>query len=69
MEPNVGATDRSVRLVVGAVLALAGITGFAGLWATNAIVAALLVVLGVVLLGTGLTQQCLLYRPFGIDTS
>ena len=68
MEANVGTTDRSVRLVVGAVLALAGITGFAGLWGANTIVAALLVLVGVVLLGTGLTRQCLLYRPLGIDT-
>lgn len=68
MEQNVGATDRSVRLVAGAVLALAGIAGFAGLWATNTVVAVLLVLVGAVLLGTGLTRQCLLYRPLGINT-
>lgn len=69
MEINVGSTDRSVRIVLGALLAVAGVAGLVGLWAANTIVAAVLTLVGVVVLGTGFTRRCLLYRPFGIDTS
>lgn len=68
MEKNVGSTDRYVRIVVGIVLAAVGLAGFAGMVAFGPIVAAVLLVVGAVLLGTGLTQRCLLYQPFGIDT-
>ena len=69
MERNVGPADRSVRVVLGAILAAAGLAGFLGLWAANTAVATVLVVVGIVFLGTGLAGQCLLYRPFGIDTN
>lgn len=69
MEINVGSTDRSVRIVLGALLAVAGVAGFLGLWAANTLVAAVLTLVGVVVLGTGVTRRCLLYKPFGIDTS
>lgn len=68
MEQNVGSTDRYVRIVVGLVLAVVGLAGFAGMVAAGPIVAAILLVVGAVLLGTALTQRCLLYQPFGIDT-
>lgn len=69
MERNVGSTDRSVRIVLGLVLGVLGVAGLLGYWATSAVLAAVLLVVGVVLLGTGLSRSCLLYRPFGIDTS
>lgn len=69
MEINVGSTDRSVRIVLGALLAVAGVAGFLGLWAANTIVAAVLTLVGVVVLGTGITRRCLFYKPFGIDTN
>lgn len=69
MEANVGSMDRTVRIVVGIVLGIVGIAVFAGpLSDLGAIVGALALVAGAVMLGTGLTRQCLLYRPFGIDT-
>lgn len=63
---NVGPVDRVIRLVAGAaLLALTLLTGFAagtpGLWW-----AALAV--GVVLLATGATRVCPLYRLFGVRT-
>lgn len=69
MEPNVGSMDRSVRIVVGIVLGIVGIAVFAGpLSGLGTVVGAIALVAGVVMLGTGLTRQCLLYRPLGIDT-
>lgn len=69
MAQNVGSTDRMIRIVLGAVLAAAGLAAFGGLWGNSTVIAAVLVLVGLVLLGTGFTQQCLIYRPFGIDTS
>ena len=64
---NESTIDRVVRGVLGAGLLVAA---FAGLGLTSAkplgIVAALI---GAVLLFTAATGSCLLYRPFGIDTS
>jgi len=69
MEQNVGSVDRNVRIVVGIVLGIVGIAVFAGpLSSLGAIVGGLALIVGAVMLGTGLTRQCLLYRPFGIDT-
>jgi hypothetical protein len=73
MEKNVGRTDRLVRFVVGGVLAVVGLAALGGLFSiaagTAGLVAAVVaLVLGVVLIATGYTRSCLLYRPFGIDT-
>lgn len=69
MEQNVGTTDRYVRIIVGIVLGVVGIAVFAGpLASLGTIVGAIALIVGVVFLGTGLTQRCLLYQPFGIST-
>lgn len=69
MEKNVGITDRYVRIVIGIVLGAVGIAVFAGpLASLGTIVGALALLVGVVMLGTGLTQRCLLYQPFGFNT-
>lgn len=68
MEQNVGVTDRYVRIVLGAILAILGLAGFASLLELQTILAAILVIVGVVLVGTGFTQRCLVYEPLGIDT-
>ncbi|MFB6267993.1 MAG: DUF2892 domain-containing protein [Halodesulfurarchaeum sp.] len=69
MERNVGVTDRNVRIVVGIVLAALGVGVFAGpLAAWGTVVGAIAILAGLILLGTGLTQRCLLYIPFGMDT-
>lgn len=69
MDKNVGSADRYIRLVLGAVLAVVGVAGLLGVWAMNIAIAVVLVVVGAVFLGTGYTRQCLLYKPFGIDTN
>ncbi|MBX5465892.1 MAG: DUF2892 domain-containing protein [Firmicutes bacterium] len=59
---NESATDRIARIVVGAVVLGLGI--FAGVpWAW------LWDVVGALLLATGLSGFCLVYRLFGIDTA
>jgi hypothetical protein len=75
MAPNVGGYDRIARLVLGPLLLLVGAAGYAGAVRLavgpipQALGAVLLAVVGLVLLGTGLSRQCLLYRPFGFSTS
>jgi len=69
MEQNVGSADRYVRIVLGAILAAIGLAGFAAMVSLDVVVSAILLLVGAVLLGTGITQRCLVYIPFGIDTS
>jgi len=74
MERNVGGYDRIGRLVIGAVLVLAGIAGYAGLFRVavgpvpQALGALVLVVIGAVLLVTGATRKCIINRLLGINT-
>lgn len=68
MEQNVGNLDRIVRIVAGLVLAAVGAAALAGVLTLGFPVAVVALVVGLVFLGTGLTQRCLLYRPFGIST-
>ena len=74
MEPNVGGYDRIGRFVIGTVLVLAGIAGYAGLLAVavgpvpQALASVLLVVVGAILLITGATRQCVINRVLGINT-
>jgi hypothetical protein len=69
MDKNVGGLDRAARLVVGAIAALAGVAALAGYWTAGAVVGAVAVVLGAILLVTGTTQRCPLNEAAGIDTS
>jgi len=74
MEKNVGRTDRMVRLALGGLLALVGVLGYAGfvplafLGIGQALAAVVVFVVGVVLLATGATSTCLVYRVLGVDT-
>lgn len=74
MQKNVGGTDRIARLVVGPVLILAGIAGYAGLLALavgplpQALTAGIVLLVGAVLLVTGLIQRCPLNRVLGFNT-
>ena len=69
MEQNVGLTDRYVRMALGIVLGIVGIAVFAGpLGNLGTVVGAVALVVGLVFLGTGITQRCLLYKPFNIST-
>ena len=74
MEKNVGNTDRLVRLVVGGLLAIVGLAQIGGIVSLaggtlGLAVGAVAIVFGLVLVGTGYTQSCLLYRPLGISTA
>jgi hypothetical protein len=69
MEPNVGGTDRTARLVAGPLLLLAGLGALAGTLPGGTVLGAALAALGVVALATGLARRCLLHGVLGIDTS
>ncbi|NHX36625.1 MULTISPECIES: YgaP-like transmembrane domain [Halolamina] len=68
MEKNVGGFDRTARLVAGPLLALLGVAALLDAIPGGTIVGAVLLVVGVVFTGTGLTQRCLIHRVFGFDT-
>lgn len=74
MKKNVGGYDRIGRFVIGAVLVLAGVTGYVGLFRVavgpvpQALAALILVLIGVVLLVTGYTQKCPINSGLGLNT-
>jgi uncharacterized membrane protein HdeD (DUF308 family) len=63
MKPNEGTTDRLIRLILGVVLIIIG-------WPVlgNNTLGIILDIIGVILLITGITGFCGLYKIFGIDT-
>jgi len=69
MERNVGGLDRSGRLVVGSIAALAGIGTVTGYWAIGPVVGGLALAVGAILLFTGTTQKCPVNDAAGIDTT
>jgi len=69
MKQNVGTVDRNVRLVVGAILILAAIAAYAGLFSLSAAVTAVVFLVGVILFGTGAARTCLIYSLLGLDTA
>lgn len=56
--PNVGSTDKIVRIVVGAILILLALLGTIGWWGW----------IGIILIATGLVNWCPAYNLFGINT-
>ena len=68
MERNVGGLDRTARIVAGPIAGVVGIFALAGLLPIGTIPGAVLLVVGLVLLGTGVTQRCLLHSLLGINT-
>ncbi len=58
MTTNVGTIDRAVRITVGALLILATLMGWIGVWGW----------IGVVPLATGFFRFCPAYLPFGMST-
>lgn len=69
MKNNIGATDRRTRIVVGLALVVVGLLAVGGLLGLGTTAGAVLTLLGLILVGTGLVRVCLLYRLLGIDTS
>ena len=63
MKPNEGTTDRMVRLILGVVLIIIG-------WSVlgNNALGIILDIIGLILLITGITGFCGLYKIFGINT-
>ena len=74
MNKNVGGYDRIGRFVIGAVLLVAGVVGYAGPLRVavgplpQALTALLLVLIGAILLVTGYTQKCPINSLLGVDT-
>ncbi len=74
MNKNVGGNDRIARLVIGPILVLAGVAGYAGLLVLavgplpQALTSVIVVLVGVILLVTGLIQKCPLNRVLGFNT-
>lgn len=69
MDKNVGGIDRSGRIVIGIIVAIAGIAALTGYWGAGAVVGVVAVVVGAVLLVTGTTQKCPINEAAGIDTT
>lgn len=73
MNRNVGGMDRTARLIVGPILAVVGIAAIAGLLSIGeglaaTVVALLLLVVGTVLLVTGGVQKCPINEAAGRNT-
>lgn len=69
MEKNVGTTDRVVRAAVGILVGAIGIAGLGEVIAVGAELSILLVVVGLVLLGTAALKLCVLYEILNIRTT
>lgn len=62
LQRNVGKTDMTARLLVGAVLVLVGLFAVTGAWMW------VLVIVGVLAIASGITRSCILYQVLGIST-
>jgi hypothetical protein len=69
MNKNVGGIDRTGRIAIGIILAIAGIAALIGFWAIGAVIGAVALVIGAILLVTGTTQKCPINEAAGIDTT
>ncbi|MFW6152790.1 MAG: YgaP family membrane protein [Halobacteriota archaeon] len=74
MKRNVGGLDRTARLVIGVVLVLIGVAGYIGLlWVAfgpvpQALGSVVIVLIGLILVATGLTRRCPINSLLGRDT-
>lgn len=69
MDNNVGGIDRTGRLIIGLLVAIAGIAALTGYWDAGAVVGGVALVIGAILLVTGTTQKCPINEAVGIDTT
>ena len=67
-EQNVGGLDRTARLVIGGLLILAAILIYIDFRAFGIAAADIAVVVGAILLTTGVTQKCPINQAAGINT-
>jgi hypothetical protein len=64
MEKTIGNTDRIIRIILGIILILIPFIFSAG-----NVLKAILVIVGIIVLLTGITRKCLLYSLLGINTN
>lgn len=69
MDKNVGGLDRSGRIVIGIIAAIAGLAALTGYWAVGAVTGAIVLVVAAILLVTGTAQKCPINDVAGIDTT
>ncbi|MFB6252000.1 MAG: DUF2892 domain-containing protein [Halobellus sp.] len=68
MEQNVGQTDSTVRIALGALVGAASLGILGNVVPGPGVLSLVLGVVAIVLLGTGLTGSCGLYSLIGVDT-
>jgi tetrahydromethanopterin S-methyltransferase subunit C len=68
MAQNVGATDGTIRIGLGAIAGLVSLAILAGSLSLPALASPVLGLVAVILLGTGVTGVCPLYSVLGMDT-
>lgn len=68
MDQNVGATDRQLRTLLGALAGVGSLATLASAVPFPEIAAPVLGVIAIVLLGTAMTGTCGLYSLLGVDT-
>ena len=68
MDTNVGATDQSVRTIIGAVAGGASLAILFGLLGGPAILSPVLGLVAIIMLGTAATNSCPLYSVLGMST-
>lgn len=68
MEKNVGGLDRTVRLILGAVLLVVALAALVGVVTLELWLVAVALLVGAILTVTGVVQQCPANRLFGLDT-
>jgi hypothetical protein len=68
MEQNVGNTDKTVQILVGAVAGVVSLSVLAGAVQLPAILSPILGLVAVIMLGTAFTGFCGLYTVLGVDT-
>jgi hypothetical protein len=68
MDVNVGATDKSVRTIVGAVAGVLSLAVLAGQLAAPTLASPVLGVVALIMLGTAATRSCPVYSALGMST-
>jgi ammonia channel protein AmtB len=68
METNVGSTDKTVRILVGAVAGIVSLATLAGAISLPSVASLVLGIVAVLMLGTAFTSKCALYSVLGVDT-
>jgi membrane protein implicated in regulation of membrane protease activity len=68
LDKNVGALDRTGRLIVGGIVILAALASFAGFYELGLGIGLAAILVGAILLVTGTTRKCSLNQAAGINT-